>query len=95
MQVLSSGRVHPSTLPSGTLGILGHSCLLFTFQPSTVTCTHTEITFWLQPREPVGGGASRAGAGPQQIPPTEPPRCSGAHESKRELVKRWLLGYAG
>lgn len=32
--------MHPSTLPFGTLRTLGHSSLLFTFQPGTVTCTY-------------------------------------------------------
>lgn len=37
----------------------GHSSLLFTFQPSTVTCTHRDQKpFRPQPRSPAGGRAS-------------------------------------
>lgn len=76
-QASGDGLVHPNSLPSGTLLILGHSSLLFTFQPSTVTCTHGDKNpSGHSPRSPAGGGASRAGAGPRQTPPTEPPRRS-------------------
>lgn len=94
VHALSGDLVHPKYFPSGTLRTLGHSSLLFTFQPSTVTCTHGDKNL------PASAPGARRGRGQQEQGRGRgrllPPSLSGSQRllNKGEL-ERLFSGCAG